>query len=139
MTRKKEDNLKPIKKGQLSNEELKRRQSNGGKKSGEARKHKRLLKDTIEMLMKSKPTPQMVKMYANLFGFNPKDLQEIVTGGLFQQAIKGNPKAFELLRDTMGQKPVDTVMSMNTDVDIEKALNDPNLIDKVFNKIKELE
>lgn len=37
------ENLKPIKKGQLSNEELKKRASTGGKKSGEVRRAKSLL------------------------------------------------------------------------------------------------
>ena len=102
-----EDNLKPIKKGQLSNEELKKRQSNGGKKSGEVRAEKRLLKDTIEMLLKSAPTPDIVEQYAERFGFNPKDLQEVITGGLIQKAMCGDAKAFEVLRDTAGQKPID--------------------------------
>lgn len=36
-------NLKPIKKGQLSKAELKKRQHNGGVKSGQVRKEKKLL------------------------------------------------------------------------------------------------
>ena len=40
-------NLKPIKKGDLSKEELKKRQSNGGKKSAEARRERKLIKDRI--------------------------------------------------------------------------------------------
>lgn len=104
---KRENNLKPIQKGQLSNEELKKRQSNGGKKSGEVRKEKKLLKETIEMLLSSQPTPEIINQYAEQFGFNPKDLQEVITGGLIQKAMCGDAKAFEVLRDTMGQKPVD--------------------------------
>lgn len=104
---KKEDNLKPIKKGELSKEELKKRQSNGGKKSGEARKQKKLLKDTIEMLMKTKPTTEMINNCSKQFGFKPQDLQDVVTGGLISKAINGDAKAFEVLRDTLGQKPVE--------------------------------
>ena len=102
-----EDNLKPIKKGELSKEEAMKRGSAGGKKSGEVRAEKRLLKDTIEMLLKSKPTPEIVDQYAERFGFNPKDLQEVITGGLIQKAMCGDAKAFEVLRDTAGQKPID--------------------------------
>ena len=43
---KQDANLKPIKKGDLTSEEAKRRGSNGGKKSGEARRAQRDLKAT---------------------------------------------------------------------------------------------
>lgn len=38
-----EKNLKPIKKGDLTKDELKKRQRNGGKKSGEVRREKKLM------------------------------------------------------------------------------------------------
>lgn len=118
----KEDNLKPIQKGQLSKDELKKRQSNGGKKSGEIRTQKRLLKDTIEMMLKLQPTPQMVNECAEKFGFNPKDLQDIITGGLINKAMSGDSRAFEVLRDTVGQKPKEEVINtnLNTDATIEE-------------------
>lgn len=100
-------NLKPIQKGQLSKEEAMKRGSKGGKKSAESKRQQKLLKDTILMLMSSKPTPQIVEKYAEMFGFNPKDLQEVITGALFSKAMTGDPKAFEVLRDTVGQKPID--------------------------------
>ena len=40
-----EQNLRPIQKGQLSEEELKKRQKNGGKKSVEVRRKKKLMKE----------------------------------------------------------------------------------------------
>ncbi len=85
----------------------------GGIKSGEVRREKRLLKDTIEMLLNSKPTPEMVNECAEKFGFNPKDLQEVITGGLISRAMSGDPRAYEVLRDTAGQKPVDRVENTN--------------------------
>ena len=105
----KEDNLKPIKKGELSNEELKKRQSNGGKKSVKVKAEKRLLKDTILMMLQHKPTPEMIRDCADKFGFNPKDLQDVITGGLITKAMSGDAKAFEVLRDTSGQRPVEQV------------------------------
>lgn len=85
----------------------------GGIKSGEVRREKRLLKDTIEMLLNNKPTPEMINECAEKFGFNPKDLQEVITGGLISRAISGDPRAYEVLRDTAGQKPVDRVENTN--------------------------
>ena len=85
----------------------------GGIKSGEVRREKRLLKDTIEMLLNNKPTPEMVNECAEKFGFNPKDLQEVITGGLISRAMSGDPRAYEVLRDTAGQKPIDKVENTN--------------------------
>lgn len=128
------DNLKPIQKGELSKEEAKARGSAGGKKSVEVRKQKKLLKDTIEMLLNSAPTPEMVQDCANKFGFNPKDLQEVVTGGLIAKAMSGDAKAFEVLRDTIGQKPTDKVEQVNANIEI----TDEKVINKVMDKLKEL-
>lgn len=33
--------------------------------------------------------------------------------GLIEEAEKGNPKAFEVIRDTMGQKPIEQVQNIN--------------------------
>ena len=44
-------NLKPIKKGDLSKEELKKRQSNGGKKSGEVRRQKRDAREAARYIL----------------------------------------------------------------------------------------
>lgn len=48
---KQDANLKPIRKGDLSKEELKKRQSNGGKKSGEVRRAQRDAKSAIRYLL----------------------------------------------------------------------------------------
>jgi DNA invertase Pin-like site-specific DNA recombinase len=126
------ENLKPI--SERTSEELRAMATKGGKKSGEVRKQKKLLKDTIEMLMESKPTPKMVKMYADMFGFNPKDLQDVITGGLIRKAMQGDSKAFEVLRDTMGQKPKEVIESTNANI----AVTDKKVVDEVFKKLKEL-
>lgn len=84
-----EQNLKPIQKGQLSKEELKKRQSNGGKKSAQARREKRLIRDEILRLM------------------GEDDWHEMVMNAIAR--AKDSDKAFEILRDTIGQKPVEKV------------------------------
>ena len=67
----------------------------GGIKSGEVRREKRLLKDAI------------------LERMGAYDWNELVDG-LIDRA-KGNDKAFEVLRDTIGQKPIDKVAVTNID------------------------
>lgn len=84
-----EKNLKPIKKGQLTSEEAKRRGSKGGKKSAEVRKaRKTFSEDLLEAL-------------------NDGETQKKVLNALLTQCKKGNVRAFEILRDTIGEKPID--------------------------------
>ena len=98
-----EQNLKPIRKGDLSSEELKRRQSNGGKKSAQARKERKLIKDRI------------------LERMGETDWDE-VRDGLIERS-KDRVKDFEVLRDTIGEKPKDqlevTAMDINVVLDDE--------------------
>ena len=95
-TDKRLQNLKPIKKGQLTKEEAKRRGSNGGKMSGKVRQERKLWKEEIEKRL------------------GQGDFDEIITN-LIERA-KVNPKDFETLRDTMGQKP-STDINITTDAD----------------------
>ena len=95
-----EQNLKPIRKGDLSKEELKKRQSNGGLKSAEARREKKLIKDRILERM-------------------GEDDWDAMIDGLINRAMQTD-KAFELLRDTVGQKPVDKVAVTNIDQSLEE-------------------
>lgn len=81
------ENLKPIRKGDLSNEELKKRQSNGGKKSAQARAEKKLIKDRI------------------LERMGAQDWDEYIDG-IIARAKESKADA-EFLRDTIGEKPVE--------------------------------
>jgi len=88
-----EQNLKPIQKGELTKEEAKRRGSIGGKRSGEARRENKLIKDRILERMGESDWDMMID---NLIARATEDT-----------------KSFETLRDTIGQKPKDTVAVEN--------------------------
>lgn len=83
--------------------------SKGGKKSAEARRAKKDLRLALEMLLE--------KDFVDKNG-NTTTGTEAVAAKLFEQAIKGNVKAFETLRDTVGQKPVDKIMVAEVEQDI---------------------
>ena len=78
----------------------------GGKASGEAKRKKKLLKDCFDALLEQE--------------FKSKD-GKTATGSetlaltVFQKAQRGDLKAFELVRDTSGQKPVEKVMLAEVD------------------------
>ena len=79
-----EQNLKPVR----SKEEARERGSKGGKKSGEARREKKLLKEELMLLLAQGNTQAKISL------------------ALIEEAIKGNVKAFEVIRDTIGEKPI---------------------------------
>lgn len=87
-------NLIPL--TQRSEEEQKRLRSKAGKKSGEARRQKRLLRDTLEDILNSKSS-------------SGKTYQEEISMALFKAALNGDTKAYEIIRDTVGQKPIDQI------------------------------
>lgn len=84
-------------------------QSAGGKASVEARRRKKDLRQALEMLLE--------KEYTDKSG-NTLTGTEVVSTKLFEQAMKGNIRAFETLRDTVGQKPVEKVMVAEVEQDI---------------------
>ena len=62
----------------------------GGIASGKARKEKKLLKDELAILMET-------------INKDGKTYQELISTALVKEALKGNTKAFEIIRDTLGQ------------------------------------
>lgn len=73
----------------------------GGLASGEARRRKRDLRQALEMLLE--------REYKDKNG-NAVTGTEAISAKLFEQAMKGNIKAFEMVRDSVGQKPIERVM-----------------------------
>lgn len=81
----------------------------GGIKSGESRRRRKTLKEELLLLLES------------------NNVQQSVATALINEAIEGNnagsvARAFEVIRDTVGEKPVDKVMI---------AEIDPSVIDEV--------
>ena len=83
--------------------------SKGGKASVEARRNKKMLREWIDMLLEKEMETEN---------------GESITGAgvlavkLFEEAKNGNIKAFEVLRDTAGQKPAEKVVVSNIDPDV---------------------
>ena len=82
------ENLRPV----SSKEEARERGRKGGLASGEARRKRKTLKEELLLMLSEGET------------------QQSVTLALIEKAISGDTKAFEVIRDTIGEKPVDKVM-----------------------------
>lgn len=91
----------------------------GGQKSGETRRNKKLLRDCLEILLEKE---MQGKKGEKMTG------AEALSAKLFAEAMKGNVKAFEVLRDTVGQKPADKVMVADVEAsvieEVEAMVND---------------
>lgn len=99
-----EDNLRPCE-YKLSQEEAKR----GGKASVESRRRRKALKEELLLLL------------------SDGDVQERISLALIDEALHGNKagsvtKAFEVIRDTIGEKPVDKVEQVNIDAEYEQSV-----------------
>lgn len=99
-----EQNLRPCE-YKLSQEEAKK----GGIASGEARRKKRDLRRALEMLLE--------KDFKDKNGTS-RTGTEVITAKLFEQAAKGNVKAFETIRATVGQDPVQKVQVAEVNQDL---------------------
>lgn len=91
-----EQNLRPCE-YKFSREE----QSRGGVASGEARRKKRELRECLEMLLEREIKSRTGETMSGA---------EAISAKLFEQALKGNVKAFETVRSTVGQDPVQKIM-----------------------------
>lgn len=87
----------------------------GGKASGEARRKKALMKDQISTLLSLPLKNQKLKDGLKKLGLKADkiDNQMALVFALYQKALKGDTKAFELIRDTIGEKPADTINNIN--------------------------
>lgn len=83
-----EQNLQPC----SSKSEARERGRKGGLASGEARRKRKTLKEELLLMLSEGET------------------QQSVTLALIEKAMSGDTKAFEVIRDTIGEKPVDKVM-----------------------------
>ena len=99
-----EGNLKPIRTKSEAREK-------GGKKSGEVRAQRKTLREELIALLETK--------------IEDKTIQEKISFSLIQEAISGNVKAFETIRDTIGEKPIEQIQNINPPViNIERPKDD---------------
>lgn len=113
MARKQDENLKPIKKGELSREEAKRRGAKGGVASGVARREKKTMAQTLELFL-SMPLKDgdladigSLKSLANAEGKNIS-VQEGIILRQALLALKGDPRSAAFIRDLMKDSEVKT-------------------------------
>ena len=110
---KREDNLKPPYTSDQSPEEASINGRKGGIASGVARREKADLRKMCQMVLAMDIKGKDGTM---------KSGAEAITLAQLQKALKGDAKAYEVLRDTAGQKPIEKVEQVNIDMEYENSL-----------------
>ena len=82
-----EENLIPF--NERTEEEQREIRRQGGIASGESRRRRKTLKEELELLLES------------------GDWQERISTAMLEKAASGSERAFEVIRDTIGEKPTD--------------------------------
>lgn len=103
-----EQNLRPSE-YKLSLEEAKK----GGKASAEARRRKRDLRLALEALLESNVKKKDLKGKEKNM-----TVAEAISMEQVRKALKGDSKAYEVVRDSAGQKPVDKIQVAEVDADV---------------------
>lgn len=94
-----EENLIPF--TERTKEEQREIARQGGIASGKARRERKTLKEELLLLLEK------------------GDTQEKISLAMIQEALDGNTKAFEVIRDTIGEKPEDKLKAdINRDITI---------------------
>ena len=105
-----EENLIPM--SERSKEEVREIARRGGIKSGETRRRKKTMKENLELLLTMSVGKGKKADIEN--GENIKDyakenvtVEQAMLIAQIQKALKGDTQAFEMIRDLIGEKPVD--------------------------------
>ena len=99
-----------IKSAELTPKERSERAAIAGRASVEARKRKKQLKECLEILLNS-------SVGKNENGEDVSGAEAMATT-VFKRALNGDLKAWELVRDTAGQKPVEKVVTADIDSEV---------------------
>lgn len=104
-----EKNLKPF--NSLTEKEQREITSKGGKASAKKRRQNKTFKEIINKFLDGQVSDERLKQQMIEFGFADKEVsnKSCAVFALWREAIQGNTKAFELLRDTIGEKPQDQI------------------------------
>lgn len=106
-------NLMPIEEvnSRRTREQHSKDSSKAGKASVKAKRERKALREQLELLLKLPIENPKTKSKIKKMGISEEDIdnQMAMTLAIFQKAAKGNVKAYELIRDTLGEKPVERV------------------------------
>ena len=107
-----ESNLRPF--DTLTEEEQREIRVKGGKASVESRRKRKTLREQLDLLLSLNLRNEKLKRQIQSLGIDEEEITNgmALTIAMYQEALKGNPRAYELIRDTVGEKPIDVVQNI---------------------------
>ncbi len=83
----------------------------GGKASAAAKKRRKAMREQLEMLLSLSLKNEDVKKKIKDLGVNVEDIdnQLAINLSLMNKALKGDVQAYQVIRDTIGEKPKDKI------------------------------
>ena len=115
------DNLKPF--NTLTVNEQRKIAKKGAKKSVEVRAQRKTFKLALEQVLSTIASEKWIHNRAMKECFDPKlSLGENLAIAQVLNAINGDTKAYEVIRDTIGEKPVEKIEVNEIDTEREKEI-----------------
>ena len=89
-----------------SKDEARTRGKNGGIASGKARREKKALRETMQELLTMRLKDKKLLEELAALGFTAKGItmQDAISAAMIKQAVKGNVKAYNAIKDTLAEK-----------------------------------
>ena len=101
-----ERNLYPVR----SENEAREKGKKGGIASGEARRKKKTIRETLEMMLSGKMPDGATR-------------QDAIVVALLEKALSGDVRAFEAIRDSIGEKPVNAISGVDGEPLVPPSIN----------------
>lgn len=101
-------NLEKGKEHQFTAETAAKYGAMGAAASAESKRARKTLRAELEELLAKHPINDKGEE-------NPLSYQAAITAALLKKAVKGDTKAFEIIRDTIGEKPAERIMLAQID------------------------
>lgn len=93
-----------------SSEEAREKGKKGGIASGEARRKKKTIRETLEMMLSGKLPDGATR-------------QDAIVVALMEKALSGDVRAFEAIRDSIGEKPVNAISGVDGEPLVPPSIN----------------
>lgn len=126
----------------ISEEERKANAKKAGEASGEARRKKKLWKESVELITSGILTEEAAEQVRQKFNIE-EDVelthQDQIIAAVAEKAKKGDKEAAQFLRDTVGQNPTTMVKLGNLDDKPFKSIDLGSLSDEQLRQLAERE
>lgn len=129
-----EKNLKPIKKGQLSKEEAKRRGKIGGENSAKAKRERKTFRELYNSILAEEVETVVNGVRVKI---TKKDLiaRQVIDDYLCGKITKNKIKGAEHIHSTIGEAPVAKVEQTNFNVEVKPKKKDIGELKKISKEI----